>query len=269
MIKIYDSVSDLAQEFIRLGKPKLLCGSSSLSWYGGETVEQTIDFAQRGDTKLVDVAESLMTKLETQIETPRRTWTASPVGAYPCVPDYLRNIPTSMRRQVETGDEHAQITILVCTSSSASISSEVFLNRGITILTLVMALSRVRPVSLYLLDISDGNRDTTGETVFLTKINTTPLDLATAAYAVTSIGLTRRVMYSIEQELNGFDGGWPKNFNFSNPKQYYTKLLNQLGFDEKHTLLIEAARSNDQLLTQPLSWIKSQIERFVTKDKEQ
>ena len=226
---------------------------------------------EMGDTRLVPEAELLLSQLDSVIETPRLAWERAPAGAFCCVPDVLAGLPTPMRRQVHTNDERAPITILIDTGSSGGISAETLKKRGIVALALVMALSRVRPTTLYQLDVGSGPKDGTNETVLTTKINTSPLDLATACYLLTSAGFARGLVYTLEEKLNGNSGGWPQGYNYYggdkavNP--YYEKLKLRLGFDPNKTLIIPAARLNDELLSNPLKWIDKQIKHFTQSEE--
>lgn len=261
MIKTYDSVADLRQAYLDSGA-RQIARTNMQSWYNNETPDQTLKLTELGDRTLVPKAEQLLDQLESQIEVPRKVWQASPAGSYACIPDYLRGIPTSMRRQVEIGDEHAPISILVCSSCSAGINSETMLNRGVTILALVMALARIRPISLWTVATLHGQD--TGETILSTQINTTPLDLATACYVLTSAGFCRRITYNLGTKLNNFNGSWPRNFKYSQPKPYYDYLARVLSPDPKRCLVIGTAQLGDELLSQPLIWIKNQIQRFTS-----
>ena len=258
MIKRYDSTAALRADYIAR---KCHRGSTDRSWYGNETESNTLDFALTGDTRLVPQAEKVLDQLNRTIETPRKIWEPAMVGAYYAVPDVIAGRPMSMRQQGTTQDEVSPITILVITTSSAGIEAKTLERRGTIILALVMALSRVRPVTLQQLCCVDGKD---GETVITSEINTHPLDLATACYVLTSAGFARRLTYGLAESLNHFRGGWPRGFSFSDPTRYYQGLLPRLVPDTSRCLLIEAARLNDQLLTEPTLWLNKQIEKFTT-----
>jgi hypothetical protein len=111
----------------------------------------------------------------------------------------------------------------------------------------------------------NGDRD---ETVLSARINTDPLDLATACYCLTSAGFARRLNYGIAQKINGFRGGWPRRFNYYDPAPYYDYLTQRLSPDPQRTLFIGAAQLGDQLLKEPLVWIRKQIDRFTAQQEE-
>ncbi len=268
MIIRYDSTAKLRQSYIDLGckKTKSMSYGVSDSWFNNESEEDTLRKLELGDTSLVPDAELLLSQLEDHIETPRRQWERNVAGAFPCVPDVIAGLPTPMRRMVIVPDDRAPITIFVDTGSSAAVSSEILKKRGIVILALVIALTRVRPTILYQLDVGSGIKD--GESILVTEINTTPLDLATACYVLTSAGFARRIVYEVENKLNGNSGNWPQGYNFTNPEAYYAKLKPKLVTDPSRCLIIPAARSIDELLSQPLVWINKQINRFTNVNEE-
>ena len=265
MIKTYESIAELREAYLArcLDGGRRASGGGGASWYGDETRAETIRMSAEGDTALVPEAERLLSRIDANVETPRKVWDRSVAGAYACVPDVLAGLPTPMRHQRHVPDERAPITILATTTSSGGISAGVLRRRGTTILALVMALTRIRPVSLYQLTVLDGNKDGTGETVILGKINTTPLDLATACYVLTSQGFARRMTYDLAEKLNGFTGGWPRKFKYSNPTSYYRSLVERLYFNPKDTLVIEAAKLDDEMLSNPVGWVNTQVTKFT------
>lgn len=264
MIKQYSSVAAMRQDYIDLDASHR--DSSSGEWYNHESTEETLDKALRGDMKLVPKAEKLMESLSAGIEVPRRVWEASVAGAYPCVPDVIRGVPRSMRRSVEVGDEHAPISIYVASTCSSGISAQTMLDRGVTILALVMALSRIRPISLYTVALMEGTRDGTGECILSARINTDPLDVAQACYTLTSAGFARKLTYGLGEVLNGFTGRWPRNFDYRNPQRYYDYIVKHIAHDPNNTLFIGAARYGDELLSNPIEWVRKQIKFFTNRE---
>lgn len=261
MIKQFESVAAFRADYIALRavNPRADRGSN-LSWYNNETEAQTLEKTLTGDKSLVPTAEAMLSQLDEEIYVPQRVWLASPAGARPCVPDALRNIPTSMRRIVEEPDARQPISIYVVSTSSAAISSSTLLRRGTAILALTLALSRIRPISLYTLCALDG-RD--GETIISARINTDPLDVAQACYTLTSAGFARRLTYNYSRMANDFRGGWPSGMNYENPTPYWNYVKERLAPDPKKSLIIGAAQLGDELLSHPVDWVKKQVKFFT------
>lgn len=241
--------------------------NQSASWYGGETREATEEKSLIGDRTLVPAAEALIRKLDSEVSTPRRIWEPNVAGPLCAAPDVLAGRPTAFRRLREVPDERSPITILSITDSSGGIGANVLLRRGTAILALVMALARVRPVTLHVVGIGIGE-DGSGETVLCTQVQTAPLDIARAAYVLTSQGFARRLTYGVSAELNGDNGSWPNGFRYGSPDGggYYAKLAKALSPDPARTLVIGAAQFHDPILTQPVEWINDQVRRFIKEE---
>ena len=262
MIRHYPSIAALCDVY----EAKSRAESAGNAWYNDESRATTIARTRNGDTALVPDAEAILAQLNTDISVPRCTWERAPAGAFCAVPDVLAGLPTPMRRLAHTMDERAPITILATTTSSAGVDAKTLAKRGTVILALVLALSRLRPVVLRQLTALDGKDN--GETIITADINTTPLDLATACYVLTSAGFARRVTYGVAEYINDFTGGWPRSYRYGSPAQYFARLVPRLGLDPRHTLVIGSAEKHDQLLTQPVAWVNSQIAQF-TQEQEQ
>lgn len=262
MIKRYPSIAAMRQHYIEtVGDSGYESGYGNNSWYNNESRKRTLELSLSGDMRLVPFAEKELDRLDMSIETPRRSWTRGPAGAYCVVPDVLAGLPTPMRHMVSEPDERAPITILVITTSSAGIDAKTLERRGVTILALTMALTRIRPVSLQALSILNG-RDN-GETVLTAEINTHPLDLSTACYVLTSAGFARRITYQLSTKIGGATGSWPRKFSYDNPTKYYNYLAETLAPDPSRTLVIGAAQLGDELLKNPQAWVERQVKRFT------
>jgi hypothetical protein len=263
MIRVYDSVMTMRADAVRTDA----CSNrdhGGASWYGGESPADTLRLTETGDQRLVSQAQELLDKLDTAIEVPRKAWERAPVGVYCAVPDVLAGLPTPMRRMVEQRDDRAPINIISVITSSGGLSAQVMLKRGVAILALAMALARVRPITLSVVSILDGKDN--GETVVCARVNTAPLDLASACYVLTSAGFCRRLTYGLMMKINGARGSWPNKFRYGSADAggYYTYLANMLSPDPAKTLVIGASQLNDPLISAPIQWINDQVARFTT-----
>ena len=267
MIKSYKSLSAMARAYKDLGCNSRY-GSARDSWLGGETESETLKFASFGNPTLVPAAEKQMEKLDAVIETQKLIWESAPVGAYYSVPDVIVGRPTCMRKKTFVADESAPIAIYVSTVCSRGISAETLAKRGTTILALVMALSRIRPTSLHIMSYVDGPNDRSGETVVTAQINTSPLDLASACYGLTSAGFTRLITYELMHKLNGAQGFWPRDYRYGGPQPYLDGLKHKLNLDPKKTLMIAPAELHDELLANPIDWINQQIKLFTQENED-
>jgi len=263
MIVNYDSIFSLRQAWLTHGRSRY---ESDPEYYGYETQTQTKLWSQSGNTNLVPEAEKLLSQLETEVETPRKTWHPAVAGAYAVVPDMLAGRPQSMRQQTLAPDFRAPLTILASVTAWAATDSNLLIHRGTLILALTLALTRFRPTELIILGTTDGIED--GETIITAKINTQPLDLSTACYVLTSCGFSRRLMYDLARGLNGFKGGWPKTFDTQYPEKYLTNLIPRLGLDPQSTLALPIVHHKDPMLLDPSTWINTQVRRFANPENE-
>lgn len=283
MIKHYETIADIREDYLRNGKE--LGGGGSADWYGYESKAETIALSATGDTRLVSEAEAMIEKITTSIEVPKRVVQRTVAGGWPSVPDAIAGLPLSMRRMVETNDDRAPITIYADTSSSAGINAAVLKRRGCAILALVMELSKVRPVTLYQITTmgtgkgpgggygwADRSRNVNksdyaspiydnGEVILTARINTAPLDLATACYVLTSQGFSRRLTYDTTYGYGG-NGEWPVRYNLFGAKLYAKYITETMGNPDT-TLYIEAPHVKDTIVVNPVGWLETQIKRFT------
>ncbi len=264
MIKQYDSIADLRADAIRLDCAGGLTNNADDHWCG-ETKTETLSRSQFGHTDMVPQAEILLSQLDTEIEVPRKRWEPSVAGAFACVPDHIRGLPTSMRRRIDDSSDHNPIRIFAITTSSAGIDAKTIQERGIAILALAIALARIRPLSLYATSILDGHVDDTGECLITAEINTHPLDLATACYVLTGAGFDRRLFHGLAWRYAKYSGRWPKNYyeNKSKYHEYLKRVLSPNLEAMSQTIIISEAYLTDPLITSPIRWLNDQIKHFT------
>lgn len=235
---------------------------------GRETMEQSLAFCRNGDNSLVPQAEKLLAKFTDRLEVPQRTYMPDVCGSYPIVPEAIAGYPLSMRRRVEMESDSAEIHVYVNITCSMSEGKDTFVKRGTAVLALVWALSRIRPVSLYVMSTLDGPNFGEDENVTVCKINTQPLDLATACYALTSPGFLRNVCFTYAERispLGGFAGSWPQGYNHRDPDKYHAGLRQRLGAP-KDSLFIRPVFSGDLSVTNSEKWIAEQLAKFTNRD---
>jgi hypothetical protein len=173
-----------------------------------------------GDTKSVPRAERLMDKIaaETLLRVHQKRAVASPVGSLACVPDYLAGSPTPMRLRRPTPSP-APITLVLDITTSAAIPKEVIATRGAATLALVQLLIQAgHAVQLMAgfaaqpdlaLGMSNSN------VLFSVTMESAPLDIARAAWTLTSEEAQRHMCFSAGYEASapgsyGHSIFWPK-----------------------------------------------------------
>mgnify|MGYP001050691452 CR=1 FL=1 len=199
----FSDLGDLAQAATGLRE-------RSASW-AGATREEAQARAVGGNLDLVARADCLLDKIETDLDLAglERQSVPALAGGAPCVPAMLAGHPLTMRARRPASTPAGELTILASLFISAGISHDVIARRGAAALALVRAVSLVRPVRLVVFSPSDG---AAGRSVILSApIETAPLDLARAAWALTAPELLRQLCIPIEDAMLGDDyaGGQP------------------------------------------------------------
>jgi hypothetical protein len=184
---------------------------NSPSWMGGESRAAYFRSVRTGDASKVAQAERLLDKIEVHMEREGIVWQNDVAGAYPDVAAFLANDPECMKRRHVTEDDRTPLRVWVDVASSGSISADDLLPRGIAALALVMQLIRNgRAVELWTFTSIHGRKN--GQSVICVKMNTTPIDIASVAYCLTSQGFARGLCYGAGRQFNGFNGAWGRNY---------------------------------------------------------
>jgi len=179
--------------------------------WAGATRAQAQRRAIEGNLDLVARADRLLDQIETDLDLSSLSRQSVPAlaGGAPCVPAMLSGHPLTMRARRPVTNPAGEIAILVSAFISATISHNVIARRGAAVLALVRAVALVRPVRLVIFSPSDGHH---GRSALLSvPIETAPLDLARAAWALTSPEFLRQICIPIENDLLGdsYAGGPP------------------------------------------------------------
>lgn len=229
------------------------------AWYSYESVAQT-DMARRhGSDTLVSSAETLMDNINASLELPQRVWAATPAGIVPSVPDVIMGLPEPMRAPAWENNDRAPVNVWVAVTSSGGVDQIALAKRGTAALALTMALIQSgRPTTLTLLNTLSGMHG--GETVIAVRIETAPLMLATACWALTSQGFARRMCYDWSRVRNHSGCGWPRDFNWSNPAPYFDALVSRLGGDpSRDVTLYPTTLATELVIANPVKWVNERL----------
>jgi hypothetical protein len=229
------------------------------SWTG-ETLHECLKKATGGDESLVGKAETMVDSLEANFETPSRRWSPNVAGAYPNVPDVLAGLPENMRYLEESCSSSSPVRVFVCTTSSAGVDAETLRNRGVAILAFVMLLTRTRPVELWTFTALDG-KDEEGASNVMVRIKTDPLCLSEACYALTSVGVDRLLTHSWSKRHNGYTGGWARGFAYNGGAEGAAS-VRHLVTDNPIDLVLGPTWHGDQIVTDPIGWVKDQLAAY-------
>lgn len=232
-------------------------------WYGNQSWSEARQSVIEGKLDVVPKANALIEQLSgASIELDQAQWELSMAGAFPCVPAYLADSPESMFRQVQVKTETAPVRIFASVCCSAGVDAEALEARGVTILALCMKLTSIRPVELYVY-ADMGGRD--HAIMPCVKIETSPLDLSTATYAMSHAAFLRQLCFSWAYP-KGWDGSWAWGSDPTSAESQ-RKTSEALGVGE-NDLLICGGYSADPLIHRPVEWINEQIARFTNAQEE-
>lgn len=263
-------------EFVKTGDTADYLTDNYLEdFFGKTTGTEAMRKAITGDDSFVPEAQKLIASMSLDVELSMTVDEPDVVGCYPVAAEFIAGIPECMRMPTKVGSDRAPLSIFLDMTTSHSIKPSEYKTRGLAVLALVIALSSVRPIQLEIGCVmgSDSNHKIgTGEKVSMisTIINTAPLDLATAAWAVTDVAFARRLIYGASYKAHGFTGSWPSlhGVGYAEPQsakhiKRVTELLDLPG----ETLYLPAIADKDEdtqlALTNPSAWVQKWFNRYT------
>lgn len=231
-------------------------------WIGDENAESSLAKARCGDLSRVAPSDALLDKFEKfAFATTRRAWADDVTGAMPNVPAFIAGHPLSMRRRIKRQSTAAPLAVIVSLSSSASISATELNRRGAAILALVRVLSASRPVELWAGSTLDAD-SMQNAYVAMARIETAPLDLATAAHCLVSPSFDRGLGHQIGFAKYDYAGDWP--FGSHTIAQTHCQQLLAPGFPHvSEALCIPPVLTDDIIVKNPEKWIAAQLTRYA------
>jgi hypothetical protein len=237
------------------------------SWYGNVSFEDAIRKTHSGDQALVAPSDLLISQLEDQIvHTKKWRNVDDVVGAIANVPAFIAGVPQCMRRRQRLDHDDAPVTIFMDLTSSAGISAQDLLKRGTAILAFARLLCEHRAVELWG-GISIGEGGWGGKAWSNTvgwRIDTTPLDLARAAFLLAAPAMARGIGYALGEKTSS-RGSWGGSWPFGNHDKHVAtqaeRLQRALGNSE--LLLVPPIYLNDPLTQDPVGWIKRELSQYV------
>ena len=233
---------------------------SQSDWTDDESWDSAKEKMHSGDDAYVSMASELLDKLQDITDgVPARQWTPSPMGAFPVVPEFLMGLPMCMRAMAPSGDL-APMRIIISSTCSGGIDKQTMTKRGAAILALLQKLQAIRPIELVILvEGNEGGRDR--KNLFqLIKVDTKPLSIAHACFAIANVGFARQLTYGHMHHYHGWDGGWPADYNRSG----YDQLVREACGFSPEDLWIKSSYLEDSLLaSDPVKWVNEQLARYA------
>jgi hypothetical protein len=228
---------------------------------GMPTTDEFEHDAALGNESYVKRSDEFLSSIEDQIPL-SRGWrnVDDVVGAVPNVPAFLAGHPQHMRRRARVDVETAPLSIFMDLGSSMSISKELILKRGIVLLALVRMLSTHRAVDLWVGScLSDGWQ--TGTCAW--HIDTTPLDLARAAFHIADASMSRLFAYAMcETMVNKHLGSHPNNL-----AKHMQKVKAVAGWHD--ILLLPPISMYDPMVANPMGWLRGTMKKFIPTEGEE
>jgi hypothetical protein len=259
---LFDSMAELGRHAQTIG-PYRGNGYGSSSWYGNVTFEEACDLAIKGDMSRVAKSDALMSRYEALVlETHGRAWRDDVVGALPNVPAFIAGHPLNMRRRVRQENAAAPIAIMVDCCVSAGVNAEMLARRGAAILALVRILAGRRPVELWACTMVGGYNPRSCVTT-ATRIETAPLDLGQAAFALTHPAFLRRIGFAVSG--HGFEGHWPYNLQATS-REIMAEIIKPALSHVGEALCIPGMYFHDPAANEPEAWLAEKLEQLLPRD---
>lgn len=256
----FESLGAFAKECKEAGVSSKYSHGSSASWWGGDSLSTLQDKCISGETKHVAAAEAMLDALRDEIEVPRAQWAPSPFGAFPNVGEFLAGEIDCMRVMSSDPSQTSPVRVWYDPTSSAAISHEDLVKRGTAALALTMALSQIRPVELW--TFSDLDATGNGLALICSKIQTAPLMLSEACFALCNPGYARGLTYGLAEARMGFEGMWGFG-DYCQDATARAELMRQALGASKEDIIIPGISVKDELVKDPLAFIRREIRRHT------
>lgn len=241
----------------------------------GDTPKATANAIRVGDTGYAERAKRIINKIMHVAPAPktRKKVRAVAGGGYLDVGAAYAGSPVCLVQRRVVKDERAPVKIVFDCSVSGAISAETIERRGAAVLALVQRLSAERAVDLHV--IGGLKASGAGTMIAAMPIQTRPLDLGRAAWALSSPSVLRRLFFSCSTQLAWTKSGkpvqtdhiaWAFNDHTWQQKKLCAWYAEQLGAHKDDTLLLESRYidagdfNSDE---DAAAWVNKTLARFV------
>jgi hypothetical protein len=236
-------------------------------WSGSLTWAETLQKLEHGDMRDVGKSDALLDKLDViPAPTARHEWIDDVTGGWANVPAFLAGQPLNMRRRVKRENEFQPLAVVVNLLASASTSFEQAHQRGIAILAVVRAIATRRPVELYVGVTASNNHSGSGTTdnVYF-RIDTSPMDLAHAAFCLANPAVYRQIAFQILREQFNTAPSIPLPYTASLMDKAEGQFYQIVGHAFPHVndvLAIPHLFGKHPSLNDPVAWVQQMVHHY-------
>jgi hypothetical protein len=218
--------------------------NAGVGW--AESVRRTIE----GDTSLVAQAQEWADKFEADVDdAQRKTYVNAVSGSSVRVAAFLSGDARCMRKRVRDTAASRVVRIFVNIASSAGIASDALLKRGAAILGLVQALQArgvTARITLVLNHESNAN-------VYTIDVDTTPVDLSTAGFAMAHPAFARNILYPMLTAIEGSVSAWN---GCGDGAKFMSELL------EPSDIYVPRPGLGDPMMSDPEQWVRDRVRQI-------
>ncbi len=246
-------------------------GGMSRDWDDGVSGHEAVELATKGDPRIVTGTMQVLDRLNASNvgESTKARYVSDYVGSFVSVPKYLAGHPKCMkaRRKVEVMAPH--VAIYVANTSSCGVSAKDLMTRGIIILALLESLTaRGVGVDLYILSETDAPGHKENWFYQCVQVDTRPLDLSVAGFAIAHPSFARNVMYAYS---SGHSDGAITNWAPEAQRSDYESLLrSRMGMAPTDVYVPPPDLYNyspNNMKGNPEGWINEKLESIMNRSE--
>lgn len=233
------------------------CRGGGEAWDAGVTPSEAIELAETGDPRLVSAQSEAVNRVAAGLAaTPTMTSVRAMSGARVDVGAYLGGSPRCMVRRVRAPRPVRHVAVYVNGACGADISARNMLVRGATVVGLLEALQTQQiGVDLFLVVGTHGRSD--GSCFQVIRIDSQPLDLSVASFAIAHPAFTRNVAYYLAETLDQFNGhDWPAIRSDADTRK-------ALGLEAGDIYIQAPANRDANIISDPATFVQNHISQLT------
>ena len=238
--------------------------------YAPRNGEPTAELAMRGCDASAARAAALIDQFADEIATVTWADEATVAGCYPVVAEFLAGEPECMRLPSLVASDAAPLSVYVDITSSWTVEPDALERRGAAIMALVQALSAHRPVTLQIGMLAQFKGEYGKTSGVRVCINTSPLDVASTAFAMSDASFARRIMYGAAHKHDFYFSPFPdfvmscrRDLHGEECKAAFAEALGLAG----DVLIVPPILDDDKLAADPVAWLKTTLAKYAQRQQ--